>query len=421
MGNRLCNCNFLFDDNEQEENISKIQNQELTILSATKLKGKSHYFYINSTKFELIPDSHLYNNPLMKIKQIYILNRLKFLSKKIRQFLLKKRTALTFGTLTSANYEDNNRLTVISTNKQNYLNTDTGDIAYNNLGLIKNQNYKQKNILKYFNEEGYSEEDGILSIKYEDGTKLFGIYYNNALNGLTKILFPNKEKFEGELFDDEANGYGIYYFSRQGCEYEGYWDNNYKNGIGKERWWYRDNYEGEFKNGKKNGIGIYNWDDGSFYKGEWFNNNIHGWGIFNSKNKRIYLGHFIMNKMNGYGEMLYLKNNGFYYGYWKDNKKNGFGVELSTRKNGEDKVYVGFWKDNDRYGYGILFHKNEDEKNIMALWKNNKIIRSFRIEKDFLNNVIQNGFENYLFFFQRTFDEHIRIINNLKNDNEDNE
>ena len=37
MGNRLCNCSFLFEEKEQEENIAQIQNQELTILSNIKL------------------------------------------------------------------------------------------------------------------------------------------------------------------------------------------------------------------------------------------------------------------------------------------------------------------------------------------------------------------------------------------------
>ena len=417
MGNRLCNCSFLFEEKEQEENIAQIQNKELTILSNIKLKGKPHIFYINSSKFQLMPDSQLSNNPTMKIKQIFILNRLKFLSRKIRQFLLKKRTEITFGTITTANNEDTNRLTVISTNRANYLNTDTGEIAFNNLALIKKQTFKKRNVKKYFEEEGYSEQDGVIYLKYEDDTELEGIYYNNALNGFTRIYFPNKEIFKGEIFDDEAGGYGIYYFSRQGCQYEGYWEENYKNGIGKENWWYRDNYEGEFKNGKKNGIGVYHWQDDSYYQGEWLNNNIHGWGIFNSKNKRIYLGQFIMNRMNGYGEMLYFHNNSFYYGYWKDNKKNGFGVELSPRKKGEDKIYAGFWKDNERYGYGILLHKNEDEKDIMALWKNNKIIKSFINEDEFFNNIAKSGFDNYLFFFQKTFDEHIKIINNIKKDN----
>ena len=421
MGCKLCNCSFLYNDKEKEENISQIQNQELTILSTTKLKGKPFCFYINKSTFELLPNSNFYNNPYMKIKQFYIINRLKFLSKKIRQFLLKRRTGLmTYATYSTNvnNNEETNQFILRTNTNQKYLNTDTGDIAFNNLAIIKNKNIKQKNIKKYFNEYGYSENDGLLNINYDDGTYLEGIYYNNALNGFTRIYFANKEVFKGEIFEDKAEGYGKYFFYRQGCEYEGYFENNYKSDIGIENWWHNDNYQGEFKLGKKNGIGIYKWRDESFYKGEWMNNNIHGWGIFNNKNKKIYQGHFVMGEMNGYGEMLNLKNDAFYYGYWKDNKKNDFGVEFSPRKNDKDKIYSGFWKDNERHGYGILLNKNKEEKNIMAVWKGNKVIKIFNTEQEFIQNIAQNGFDKYLFFFKRSFDEHIKIIKNIKNDND---
>ena len=421
MGCKLCNCSFLYNDKEKEENISQIQNQELTILSTTKLKGKPFCFYINKSTFELLPNSNFYNNPYMKIKQFYIINRLKFLSKKIRQFLLKRRTGLmTYATYSTNvnNNEETNQFILRTNTNQKYLNTDTGDIAFNNLAIIKNKNIKQKNIKKYFNEYGYSKNDGILNINYDDGTYLEGIYYNNALNGFTRIYFANKEVFKGEIFEDKAEGYGKYFFYRQGCEYEGYFENNYKSDIGIENWWHNDNYQGEFKLGKKNGIGIYKWRDESFYKGEWMNNNIHGWGIFNNKNKKIYQGHFVMGEMNGYGEMLNLKNEAFYYGYWKDNKKNDFGVEFSPRKNDKDKIYSGFWKDNERHGYGILLNKNKEEKNIMAVWKGNKVIKIFNTEQEFIQNITQNGFDKYLFFFKRSFDEHIKIIKNIKNDND---
>ena len=421
MGCKLCNCSFLYNDKEKEENISQIQNQELTILSTTKLKGKPFCFYINKSTFELLPNSNFYNNPYMKIKQFYIINRLKFLSKKIRQFLLKRRTGLmTYATYSTNvnNNEETNQFILRTNTNQKYLNTDTGDIAFNNLAIIKNKNIKQKNIKKYFNEYGYSENDGILNINYDDGTYLEGIYYNNALNGFTRIYFANKEVFKGEIFEDKAEGYGKYFIYRQGREYEGYFENNYKSDIGIENWWHNDNYQGEFKLGKKNGIGIYKWRDESFYKGEWMNNNIHGWGIFNNKNKKIYQGHFVMGEMNGYGEMLNLKNEAFYYGYWKDNKKNDFGVEFSPRKNGKDKIYSGFWKDNERHGYGILLNKNKEEKNIMAVWKGNKVIKIFNTEQEFIQNITQNGFDKYLFFFKRSFDEHIKIIKNIKNDND---
>ena len=421
MGNDFCNCNFLDNEEKKEENVSYIQNQQLSILSGKNpLKSNKHIFYLKSSKVEIPYNLKLdENDPSIKLKQIYIINRVKFLSKKIREYLLKKRINMTIDSAMTKNNENINYKfnTILTTSKKNYINTDTGEIAQKNLSLIKNQNYKVKKILKYYNDyDGYNNQnDGIIYIRMEDNSKLTGIYCNNALNGYSKVLFINKDNYKGELFDNNANGYGIYYFSRQGCAYEGFWENNYKCGIGVENWWYEAAYEGEFKNGKKNGIGTYKWKDNSIYTGEWFNNNIHGFGIFKNKNKKKYKGEFLMNSLNGYGEMTNFVNNNFYYGFWKDNKKNGFGVELSPRKDNGDKIYCGFWEKNDRHGYGILLNKNNNEKNIYAVWKKNKINRQFYIYEEFYQSIKQSGFEKYLFFFERNFEEHVSIIKNINN------
>ena len=418
MGNDFCNCNFIDNEEKKEENISYIQNQHLSILSGKKaLKNNKHIFYFKSSKVELPYNLKLDNNPSIKLKQLYIINRLKFLSKKIREFLLRKRVTMTIGSTLTTNNDNNSRLnTIVSTNRKNYLNTDTGEIAYKNLSLINDQNYKSRYILKHFDEnEGYNENDGIIYIKMADNSVLKSIYCNNALNGFSKIFFISNDTYKGELFGDKANGYGIYYFSRQGCAYEGFWENNYKAGIGVENWWYEAVYEGEFRNGKKNGIGTYKWKDNSIYTGEWFNNNIHGFGIFKNKTKKKYKGQFVMNSLNGYGEMTNFKTNSFYYGFWRDNKRNGFGVELSPRKDEGDKIYSGFWNINDRHGYGILLNKKNKERNIYAVWKKNKISKQFYSLEEFIQSIKQLGLERYLFFFERTFEEHISIIKNINN------
>jgi hypothetical protein len=419
MGNEFCNCSFLDNEEKKEENFTLIKDQQLSILSRrNQLKKSKHVFYLNSSKVEIPLNGELSNNPSIKINQIYIINRLKYLSKKIRDYLLKKRLYMNTGSMMTQK-NDNNRLpTLFSANKNNFLNTDTGEAANKNLALIKERNYREKQLKKAFDpEEGYNENDGIVYIKLADNSEVEGIYYNNALNGFARVFFTNKDTYKGELFNDSANGYGIYYFSRHGCAYEGTWENNYKTGIGIENWWYEASYEGEFKNGKKNGIGTYTWIDGSFYKGEWFNNNIHGYGIFSNRDKTIYQGQFVMNSLNGYGEMYNLINNSFFYGFWKENKKNGFGVEYSPRKDGADKIYAGFWDKNERYGFGILLNRKEDEnnRNIIAVWKKNKISKQFYVYEEFCQSVIQTGFREYLFFFERSFDEHISIIKNINN------
>ena len=421
MGNNLCNCNFLDEEEKKEENISYIQNQQLSIISRKKmLKNYKNTFYVKNSRVDIYSSGELDSNPSVRLKQIYVINRLKFLSKKIREFLLRKRINMTIGSVVTTNNDNNNNTTrlntILSTKRKNYLNTDTGEVAHKNLSLIKNKNYKSRYKKKLFNEDDiYNEGDGIICLKLIDDSELEGIYYNNALNGFARVFYSNKDTYKGELFDDNANGYGIYYFARHGCAYEGYWENNYKRGIGIENWWYESVYEGEFKNGKKNGIGVYKWKDDSVYYGEWFNNNIHGFGIFKNKTKKMYKGQFVMNSLNGYGEMTNYKNKSFYYGFWLKNKKNGFGVELSPRNDGGDKIYVGFWENDVRYGYGILLNKKEDEKNIYAIWKNNKINKEFFEFEEFGQSVVQSGFEKYLFFFERTFDEHISIIKNINN------
>ena len=163
---------------------------------------------------------------------------------------------------------------------------------------------------------------------------------------------------------------------------------------------------------------MYKWKDNSMYSGEWFNNNIHGFGIFNNKNKKKYKGHFYMNTFSGYGEMTNYNNNNFYYGFWKGNKKHGFGVELSPRKDNEEKIYCGFWDKSDRYGFGVLLNRNNIEKNIYAIWKKNKINKEFYNAEEFYQSIKQSGFEKYLFFFERNFDEHVTIINNINNHEE---
>ena len=419
MGNDICNCSFLDNEEKKEENISYIQNQHLSILSGkTSLRNKKYTFYFKKSKVELNSNLKLDNDPLMKYKQLFIINRLKFLSKKIREFLLRKRVNMTtIGSVMTTNNENTNRFnTILSTNKKNYLNTDTGEIAYKNLSLIKNQNYKEKRMMTFFNDyDGYGENDGIIYLKMEDNSILKGYFVNNALNGFSQVFYNNNDTYKGELYDDKANGYGIYYFSRQGCAYEGFWENNYKNGIGSEIWWYDAVYEGDFKNGKKNGLGTYTWKDGSVYAGEWFNNNIHGFGIFKNQNKKKYKGQFIMNSLNGYGEMTNFKTKSFYYGFWKENKRNGFGVEYYPRKDGGDKIYSGFWEKNDRHGYGILLNKKYKERNMYAVWKRNKINKLFYSFEEFFQSIKISGFEKFSFFFERTFEEHVSIIKNINN------
>ena len=69
------------------------------------------------------------------------------------------------------------------------------------------------------------------------------------------------------------NGKGILYAivdEESKIQYEGFWKDNYKHGLGKE-YNYQDEsvYEGAFSAGKKCGFGTQKWSDGSSYSGYW--------------------------------------------------------------------------------------------------------------------------------------------------------
>ena len=52
---------------------------------------------------------------------------------------------MTIGSVVTTNNDNNTRLnTILSTNRKNYLVTDTGEIAHKNLSLINDQNYKSR-------------------------------------------------------------------------------------------------------------------------------------------------------------------------------------------------------------------------------------------------------------------------------------
>ena len=424
MGNNFCKCNFL-DENEsaKEENITTKNNPPYSIVPGDyKLKEFNFIFNVNNTLIPITNNNLLKeNDPDILLKQIYILNRLKFLSKKIRNFLISRKIGqMNINTITST-YEmqnttpNNNRLNTFFSMNEYVKLTDTGDIAYKNLSSINNTKKIRDAKKKYIKNETKNSK-GLINIKFIDNSEFEGYIENNTINGIGRFLFSDKDLYTGEFYEDKAKGYGIYYFLKPGCAYEGLWNNNYKSYIGIETWWYGAKYEGEFENGKKNGIGIYKWKDGSIYYGEWMGNYINGYGIFNNKNKKIYKGQFVMNSLCGYGEMSNYVNGNFYYGNWNKNKKNGFGVEFSPRNNGNDKLTIGFWKDNFRHGYCMLLNKNSDEnnRNIFALWKNNKINKQYS-QEEFFQVVERNGFEKYLFFFTKTYAQHLCIIGNIKN------
>lgn len=117
-----------------------------------------------------------------------------------------------------------------------------------------------------FNEEKLKEGYGVYvwmsSSEEDDGevkevSRYEGNYTNGKKNGIGKMVFSNKDIYEGEWVDDKMEGEGSYTYDKS-----------------------KDIYSGSWKAGKKHGKGFYeyskdksklsgNWSEGQFITGSW--------------------------------------------------------------------------------------------------------------------------------------------------------
>jgi len=96
-------------------------------------------------------------------------------------------------------------------------------------------------------------------------------------------------------------------------KYDGNWDDDMMNGMGKLEWYHLvpisakptdfimngTSYTGEFKNNKMEGKGIVLIGNGNRYEGDFKNNTIEGHGVYTYKNGKIASGSFYNNMKNG--------------------------------------------------------------------------------------------------------------------------
>ena len=196
---------------------------------------------------------------------------------------------------------------------------------------------------------------------WSDRTTYLGMWKEDKISGLGKMILNNGEYYEGDFVDDKAEGYGIY-VNNKGCEYVGSWKDNLMNGIGKMKWKNNnEEYEGEFLKGRMNGNGKYTFKDGSVYIGEFIDDKIQGKGIKTWPNNMMYQGEFKDGKFEGNGEFTW-PDGRKYIGHYVDDKKNGYGE--FTWANG--KKYKGTWKDGKQDGNGEIYYPKQD------MWKKGK-------------------------------------------------
>ena len=108
--------------------------------------------------------------------------------------------------------------------------------------------------------------------KTANGEEIFkGVLIDNDIGTQGEITYPNGDIYQGSFEDGQKHGYGIY-LSANGSKYEGRWEDNFRNGTGKEYVVGEDEfYEGSFINGRRDGFGRLITHDGKVTEAQWSN------------------------------------------------------------------------------------------------------------------------------------------------------
>jgi hypothetical protein len=107
--------------------------------------------------------------------------------------------------------------------------------------------------------------------------------------GFATRVWPNGDKYEGQVFQDQMHGRGIF-TSSQGYVYTGEFRYGKPSGLGKLVYDNGDQYEGSFVNDILHGKGKYLYANGDRYQGEFQNDLPHGQGVYILANGNIYSG-----------------------------------------------------------------------------------------------------------------------------------
>mgnify|MGYP002630957403 CR=1 FL=1 len=107
--------------------------------------------------------------------------------------------------------------------------------------------------------------------------------------GFTTFIWPNGDKYEGQMFQEQMHGRGIF-TAVQGYVYTGEFKHGKPNGLGKLVYDNGDRYEGGFLNDTLHGKGKYLYANGDTYRGEFQNDLPHGHGVYVLANGNIYSG-----------------------------------------------------------------------------------------------------------------------------------
>lgn len=142
-----------------------------------------------------------------------------------------------------------------------------------------------------------------------------GYFENNKKQGFGKEIHSTGEFYEGEWYNDLQNGNGVKLF--QVGKYEGQWKDNQRQGFGHFCWTSGSQYKGYWEKDQKQGFGVYKWKTGDKYKGFW-KKGVYDYGNYSCQFGSQYTGeHNSEGKFEGNGTFLH--PDGYsWVGHWKN-------------------------------------------------------------------------------------------------------
>ena len=234
--------------------------------------------------------------------------------------------------------------------------------------------------------------EGYGTFLYRDGQKYIGELNNNLFEGQGTMYYTDgriesgkweNDKYVGKINYNNATGcvsgdcetgYGVYKW-KSGEKYEGYWDNDKRNGEGTNYWISGEKYSGEWKDDVRHGSGTNSYKSSSiydYYKGNYVMGKMNDQGTLVWRSGQKYVGSFDNGYMHGEGSMHYADGR-VEAGIWEKDKyvgksKNNYGCISGNCQDGygtytfeSGSKYVGNFSNGKYDGQGTFYFSNNDK------------------------------------------------------------
>ncbi|ELR20947.1 MORN repeatcontaining protein [Acanthamoeba castellanii str. Neff] len=167
-------------------------------------------------------------------------------------------------------------------------------------------------------------------LRWRNGCIYKGSWKDDMMQGNGSMKWPTGQVYKGGWENNQMHGEGVMTWQNPQVRYVGSWWNGKRYGQGRITFAEDDeaervHYEGWWQNDRKEGWGEMVWKSGSHYQGEWKSGLRDGFGVHTFHNADKYVGQWTKDKRTGKGELQFANGDKF-EGEWVEDKKHGKGV-----------------------------------------------------------------------------------------------